>query len=225
MIFTDCVVPISKLNLGTKFQESCDFASSLLGSHLLDPEVTVQPLLCDHHSMSQSAGESSNIVYSDSSNTTGQTSSSLCNYHPLSIGDTSLTPTALESPSYASRIDTNTVVDTIPHILDDKCTFRSTISPRQAASTEHLNELSHLAMHETQRVRRNSSGSEFRVRRHSAAPFRLDSHMQRHRRRSHDVRDEQADLLKRLHVAATRRRSLSLPFQSAARNLHRPNNL
>lgn len=94
-------------------------------------------------------------------------------------------------------------------------------SPRLAQSTEHLNLLSHVistsGTSQTQRQRRNSSGSELRMRRHSAAPFRtlsLAPHSQRQRRRSHDVRDEQVDLLERLRIAATRR-SFSSPFQSS----------
>ena len=90
---------------------------------------------------------------------------------------------------------------------------------RFAQSSEQLNTLSHAAQSH-QRRRRNSSGSESRVRRHSAAPFRtlsLGPSIQRQRRRSHDVGDEQVDLLERLRIAATRRRSFSAPFHSPNR--------
>ena len=52
------------------------------------------------------------------------------------------------------------------------------------------------------RQRRNSSGSETRFRRHSTAAIRTTTHS-RQRRRSHDVRDEQAEILDRLRIAAT----------------------
>lgn len=55
------------------------------------------------------------------------------------------------------------------------------------------------------RRRRNSSGSDSRLRRHSTAAIRSTSFSSnlRQRRRSHDVRDEQADILDRLRIAAT----------------------
>ena len=53
--------------------------------------------------------------------------------------------------------------------------------------------------------RRNSSGCEARARRHSTAAIRNSSLpcTVRPRRRSHDVRDEQVDILDRLRIAAT----------------------
>lgn len=192
MIFTDCVVPISKLNLGTEVEESqftSDFPSSLLDSHI-NSEGSIVPLLRDQPLRSPSSSEPSYTA----------------SYHD---GDSSLTQIAIESSSYPGGMHTDAAVQ---YILNERYTLRN---PRQALSTERLNELPHLAMPETLRVRRNST-SESRVRRHSAAPFRLDSHV-RLRRRSHDIRDEQVDLLERLHGAATRRRSLSSPFQTTAR--------
>ena len=98
-------------------------------------------------------------------------------------------------------------------------------SPNCTKSNEQLNVSHHihfpiLLSSQTQRIRRNSSGSESRMRRHSAAPIHtvasaINTHRQR--RRSHDARDEQGDLLERLHFVATRRRSLSAPFQSSLR--------
>jgi hypothetical protein len=143
------------------------------------------------------------------------------NHYPA--GESSVSPLQL-ADHHHRRADTNTAgQDT----SDDRYTLVN--SDRRAISTEHLNVLSD-AMAKSQRVRRNSTGPpEIRVRRHSAAPsLRLNSQMQRHRRRSHDVRDEQADLLERLHVVATRRRSLSSPFQTSSRSHGsslRPNSL
>lgn len=98
-------------------------------------------------------------------------------------------------------------------------------SPNHSRSTEQINVLPHHCtqpsmMNLAQRTRRNSSGNESRLRRHSAAPClsipSLTS-VHRQRRRSHDVRDGQGDLLNILHIAATRRRSLSVPFQASLR--------
>ena len=61
------------------------------------------------------------------------------------------------------------------------------------------------------KYRRNSSGCEARARRHSTVTIR-NSSLQctvRPRRRSHDVRDEQVDILDRLRIAATTRFSSS----------------
>lgn len=229
VILTDCVVPISKLNLGTKLDNpalaSCHFGGNFdpspLGSYFLNSDVSVTQLLPGHHSRSSSIGKSSYMSHSLLERTPQnllfprQASSVAC--HPLhqpSIDDSSVTHTALqfESPHRRTALFQ-------PHTENDRYMLPSSNSPRHAISTEHLNVLSRLTMSdaETQRVRRNSSGSESRVRRHSAAPFRISSHMQRQRRRSHDVRDEQVDLLERLHVAATRRRSFSSPFQTSTR--------
>lgn len=205
VVFSDCVVPISKLTLNdqdlTDLHYDLSVDSFSLNSHFVNSEVTLAS--SDQISLAS---------------------------HSCSIADSSVTQTVLqlsettsvESPPYFRRTEPNTVLQSrSQRILDDQVRFVSN-SPRHARSTEELNIHSHSSIPDatavSQRVRRNSSGLECRMRRHSAAPFRtigLNSH---HRRRSHDVRDEQADLLERLHVAATRRRSLSSPFQSSARS-------
>ena len=91
----------------------------------------------------------------------------------------------------------------------------TTTTIRHSNSTENIDSIS-----QETRIRRNSSGSESRTRRHSAAPQYRTSCI-RHRRRSHDVRDEQCDLLERLHVAS-RRRSLSSPFHVSQTSCGRP---
>lgn len=214
-IFTDCVVPISKLSLGTSGAFSSDIDSFPLSSCFLNSEVSVEPLLTDRREPSFMSRPLPNRTTQNT--LPPRYSSFLAHRHHPGDTRTVLQLTENESPSsYSRRMG---VVETIP---DERYTLQGTNSARHAVSTEHLSQLMLPdAVPETQMVRRNSSGSEPRVRRHSAASFRLTSQMQRHRRRSHDVTDERVDLLERLHVAATRRRrSLSLPFQGS----HRPNN-
>lgn len=71
----------------------------------------------------------------------------------------------------------------------------------------------------SQRTRRNSMDSDKKARRHSAAHFcAVPPGIQRQRRRSHDARDNQSDLLRRLHNAATGRRfSVSATMPQASR--------
>lgn len=70
---------------------------------------------------------------------------------------------------------------------------------------------------QTQRRRRNSSGCEHSVHQSPSSVISRSgssSDLRRHRRRSHDVRAEQSELLASLNVAASRRRrSHSSPFQ------------
>ena len=208
-VLTDCVVPISKLSLEA---HSGDFHSPPLGSWFLNSEVSV--VLPDYQCATNSViSEPSYHMLHSHPNRTSLPRYTSCYHHP---GDMSVTCTALqlrenEFPSYSRRIDTSTAVRPVSD--DGYANFT-----RHAVSTEHLSVLVTPNMAETQRMRRNSSGSESRGRRHSTASYRISSQMQRHRRRSHDVRDEQVDLLERLHVAATRRRSLSSPFQTSPRS-------
>lgn len=225
-IFTDCVVPIGKLNLSDAF--SSDDDSFPLSSHFLNSEVSVGPLLSDHYAATDSnicepSGMSRPLPNRTQNTLPPAYSSFLASrHHPGDVTRTALEWTENESPpSYYRRMETNTAP---PHIPVERYTLQGTSPTRHAVSTEQLSRLPDV---ETQRVRRNSSGSEPRTRRHSAASFRLTSQIQRHRRRSHDVTDERVDLLERLHVAATRRRrSLSLPFQTSPRShgSQRPNN-
>lgn len=67
---------------------------------------------------------------------------------------------------------------------------------------------------QTQRRRRNSSGCEQNVHQSATSMTSRSSCLSRHRRRSHDARAEQGELLACLNAAASRRRrSHSSPFQ------------
>lgn len=221
-VLTDCVVPIGKLSLETHSGDfTSDFHPPPLGSWFLNSEVSVEPLLRDYQYATIS--EPSYHMPHSLPDRTLLPQYTSCHHHHGDLSVTCTTPPLRENEfphSYSRRIDTST---TIRPVSDDGYTNFT----RHAVSTEHLSVLVAPNMAtETQRVRRNSSGSESRARRHSTASYRMSSQMQRHRRRSHDVRDEQVDLLERLHVAATRRRSLSSPFQTSPRsqNSYRPNN-
>ena len=74
----------------------------------------------------------------------------------------------------------------------------------------------------SQRKRRNSTDSDKKMRRHSAAhTYTLSPGVQRQRRLSHDARDDQSDILQSLHSASTRRRSsLSSFIPQTSRNSH-----
>ena len=92
-------------------------------------------------------------------------------------------------------------------------------------SSEQLHVPNQLSTHCTSHLtaRRNSIDSDKKVRRHSAAHFRTTAPpgIQRQRRISHDTRDNQSDLLQRLHNVATRSRSsisVIVP-QGSSRNL------
>ncbi len=82
-----------------------------------------------------------------------------------------------------------------------KLSSEGTLIQNTSSSSVHVN------IAQPARRRRNSSGSEMRLRRHSAAAPAVARnttvHLNLHqRRRSHDVRDEQADILDRLCVVA-----------------------
>lgn len=98
-------------------------------------------------------------------------------------------------------------------------TLNSLMTPHEPLSN-CANSFEHLNHTVCSRNRRNSHGSESR-RRHSSAVSHVTSkpNFHRQRRRSHDIRDDQSDLLERLHFAATRRRSVSAPFPSSSRQV------
>lgn len=129
-------------------------------------------------------------------------------------------PCALQSslnqaPTFASQSRNNPDTCTMLQISESAFFKFPITTSRHSNSTDNIDSISREA-----RIRRNSSGSESRTRRHSAAPQYRTSCI-RHRRRSHDVRDEQCDLLERLHVAS-RRRSLSSPFHISQTSCSRP---
>lgn len=228
--FTDCVVPESKSNDADNMIMYKETASSSTAINLTSsvyenvsgPDIgelnRVTPLL--HYA------ESSYLSTLNTSSTASSSQSvlphaynlqSAAHLHSLTVPCFNPTLFQLSGPS-------NVELSLGSNAQNSYCSTdnASTVNPsRLVQSSEQLNILSHFSPSvpsHTQRRRRNSSGSESRMRRHSAAPFRtvsLTPHIQRQRRRSHDVGDEQIDLLERLRIAATRRRSFSAPFQSS----------
>ena len=218
MDYTDCVVPDAKSSIDYNFSEEnlelSSFTTSLITSSAsTSVEILSEPDVGNYQRIAPSLHYASSYE-----------SSYLSTFNPNVAGTSLNIPTAHSNQSAAAQHHhpcaitpaTELYFNTLPTMES------SGVDPQ---SSEQLNFLSHSSFAstflQTQRRRRNSSGSESRMRRHSAAPFRtisLAPQIQRQRRRSHDVRDEQVDILERLRVAATRRRSFSAPLQSSGRS-------
>ena len=217
--FIDCVVPESKSNADHTIEAASNSAATGLldsvSSVFAGPDINEHTPLLYYAESSYLSTFSTNLASTSSQNALLPTFN-LQTVHTLAMPSDSCfnhTLFQLHEPSSAeSSLGSNT--------QGSYCgTDNSSIHSRLVQSSEQLHVLSHTTNTSgvSQRRRRNSSGSESRMRRHSAAPFRtvsLTPHIQRQRRRSHDVGDEQVDLLERLRIAATRRRSFSAPFQS-----------
>lgn len=212
----DCVVPISKLNFDIKLNDSASdhfagrFNIESGTESLVDSYFSLETATLGHCSSELSnITPSSDILFPGLSLPHSRVNK--CFSHSSKELD------GARSLPNSRRV--STIVSSRNHTLDDGIQILTTISPVCSRSSEQLHFSTTDITIETPRMRRNSSGSETRMRRHSSAPFRSVSFIShvRHRRTSHDVRDEQCDLLERLRVAATRRRSVSAPFQASAR--------
>lgn len=200
----DCVVPISKLNFDIKLNDPDLVSAHFAGGYNIESGTE---LFVDSYFSLEAATLGNCFQISPHPRT-------CCYLECLILLSLTVLYDGTRSLPTSRRV--STVVSSRNHTLDDRIQILTTISPVCSRSSEQLHFSTTDITIETPRMRRNSSGSETR---HSSASFRSVSFIShiRHRRTSHDVRDEQCDLLERLHVAATRRRSVSAPFQTSAR--------
>ena len=132
-------------------------------------------------------------------------------YPALSSATVQTSTSVISSGSPCSLLSTSRIQRRYSHgtSRDSQMTVVTDIS----RSSDQLHVIHHHQMspsYTLQRFRRNSTESEVRTRRHSAAHFRAASTgMSRQRRLSHDARDDPRDLLQSLHTVASRRRASS----------------
>lgn len=215
--FTDCVVPDRKSNFDSKFKlASSNFGTGIKINSAASSCINVTPPI--------------NVSSYESSYLSTIIQNSTLQPHPeLTVvcqNQVTLPDACLNCPLQLSGLGNFEPSPglNLNGIQNSHENAQTVYLSNHARSTEELDVFSRInipgAIQPIPRRRRNSSGSESRMRRHSAAPFRtvsIPTSTQRQRRVSHDVRDEQVDLLERLRIAATRRRSFSTPFQNSAR--------
>ena len=203
------------------------------------PSSTFPPptFLCHRYTGGPLVNLSGDSFFSSSNSSLGESSQQSIdslNINPQShilftLGDTS---TVNQTPGVESRVvvSSQNVMDSLVTVRPTRHSFSGvTMGPVSASSSSNRHSFSgerlspqHIIPASThsqaQRRRRNSSGAEQRVRRHSHHTFSGTHHgsldMIRRRRRSHDVRDECNELLEGLRAASTRRvsRTQSTPF-------------
>lgn len=227
--------PTHSLNLSNSLpgMSSNSAANNTSPSHSYPPPPS---LVCHHYPLAlslstdsyfSSSPNSSNNVHQHRSNSSPNTNSrSMLSFHQgASNVEQSLPTNRLASTNVMdSLVTVRTSRSSVPQ--GASVTFSTSSNRHSFSGAERVSH--HLTVpasthSQTQRRRRNSSGSEQRSRRHSthimSSPSNPVSSVQgmRRRRRSHDARDEQNDLLESLRVAATRRTSRGhpSPFQNS----------